>query len=123
MAMIIIMFSPVFALALFWILPFRTAFTIYVPIFIFGVIVDFKMMKSMKLPVRTGMEPMIGQEAMVIDDIDPEGKVRIKNEIWSATAKGERYEKGEKVKIVGAHGLVLVVENQQDKGSDKQKPN
>jgi membrane-bound ClpP family serine protease len=67
-------------------------------------------MKSMKLPVRTGLEDMMGQEVMVIDDIDPEGKVRFKDEIWAATARA-RLEQGKKVKIVGSLGLVLVVEN------------
>ena len=115
MEMMIIMFSPVFALVLFLFLPFWTAVPIYIPIFIFGVIVNFKMMKYMKLPVRTGLEEMIGQEAVVIDDIDPEGKVRIKDEIWAATAKGERLEQGKKVKIVGSQGLVLVVDNTEEK--------
>ena len=79
--MMIIMFSPVFALVLFLFLPFWTAVPIYIPIFIFGIIVNFKMMKSMKLPVRTGLEEMIGQEAVVIADIDPErGNVMLKNE-------------------------------------------
>ena len=109
MEMMIIMFSPVFALVLFLFLPFWTAIPIYVPIFIFGVIVNVKMMKSMRLPVRTGLEEMMGQEAVVIDDIAPEGKVRIKDEIWASTAKGERFEQGEIVKIVGSRGLLLVV--------------
>jgi membrane-bound ClpP family serine protease len=115
MEMMIIMFSPVFALALFLFLPFWTAVPIYIPIFIFGVIVNFKMMKSIKLPVSTGLEEMIGQEAVVIADIDPEGKVRIKDEIWASTAKGERFEKGEIVKIVGYRGLLLVVENAKER--------
>jgi membrane-bound ClpP family serine protease len=68
-------------------------------------------MKSMKLPVKTGLEDMMGQEVMVIADIDPEGKVRFKDEIWAATARGARLEQGKKVKIVGSLGLVLVVEN------------
>ena len=42
MEMMVIMFSPVFALALFLFLPFRAALPIYFPIFIFGVIVNVK---------------------------------------------------------------------------------
>jgi membrane-bound ClpP family serine protease len=117
MEMMIIMFSPVFALALFLFLPFYTALPIYIPIFIFGVIVNYKMMRSMRLPVRTGLEEMMGQEALVIDDIDPEGKVRFKDEIWAATAKGERVELGERVRIVGSRGLVLVVANTREKSN------
>ena len=115
--MMIIMFSPVFALALFLFLPFYTALPIYIPIFIFGIIVNYKMMRSMKLPVRTGLEEMMGQEAVVIDDIDPEGKVRFKDEIWAATAKDERLEQGDKVRIVGSQGLVLVVANTGEKSN------
>ena len=56
MEMMIIMFSPVFALTLFLFLPFYTALPIFIPIFIFGVIVNYKMMRSMKLPVCMGLE-------------------------------------------------------------------
>jgi membrane protein implicated in regulation of membrane protease activity len=66
MEMMIIMFSPVFALTLFLFLPFYTALPIFIPIFIFGVIVNYKMMRSMKLPVKTGLEEMKGHEAMVV---------------------------------------------------------
>jgi len=115
MEMMIIMFSPVFALALFLFLPFYTALPIYIPIFIFGVTVNYKMMRSMKLPVRTGLEEMMDQEALVIEDIDPEGKVRFKDEIWAARSKGERIEQGERARIVGSRGLVLVVEDVEEK--------
>ena len=115
--MMIIMFAPIFALALFWILPLQMALPLYIPFFIFGSIVHFKMMQSMSLPVKTGLEEMIGQEALVINDIDPEGKVRINTELWAAIAKAGRYEQGKKVRIIGAQGLVLVVEDLQDNGS------
>jgi len=77
------------------------------------------------LPVRTGLEEMMGQEAVVIDDIDPEGKVRFKDEIWAATAKGERVEQGERVRIVGSRGLVLVVANTEvkSKSNEERLPN
>ena len=113
MEMMIIMFSPIFALVLF--LPFWTAFPIYIPIFIFGFIVNYKMMKSMKLPIRAGLEEMMGQEAVVIDNIDPEGKVRIWNEIWTAKARKEILRQGETVRIVGCQGLVLIVANTEEK--------
>jgi len=69
------------------------------------------------LPVRTGLEEMMGQEALVIEDIDPEGKVRFKDEIWAARAKGERLEQGEKARIVISQGLVLVVANTGEKSN------
>jgi len=85
--MMIIRFAPVFALVLFLKLPFWMALSIYIPIFFFGFIVNVKMMKSMRLPVKTGLEKMIEQNAVVIEDIDPEGKVQVKDEIWTQRLK------------------------------------
>jgi membrane protein implicated in regulation of membrane protease activity len=64
-----------------------------------------------KRTVETGSEKMIGEEALVVVDIDPRGKVEFEGELWSATAaKGKKYFKGEKVKIRSVEGLVLSVE-------------
>ncbi|NIS68323.1 MAG: nodulation protein NfeD, partial [Proteobacteria bacterium] len=55
-------------------------------------------------------EGMTEGEAVVIEDIDPEGKVKFENEIWAATAHGQRLHKGKRVRICGAEGLTLIVE-------------
>jgi membrane-bound ClpP family serine protease len=115
--MMILMFSPILGLFLFVILPFWTALQIYIPVLLFGAFVNFKMMKSMKLKVQTGVEEMIGEEAVVIENIDPEGKVKIMDEIWKATAKGNTFQKGVKVEVIGARGLTLVVGDFQKKRS------
>jgi membrane-bound ClpP family serine protease len=63
-----------------------------------------------KRRVRTGFEEMNGKEALVLEDIDPEGKVRIDDELWTARAQEGTFLKGEKVRICGHEGLTLVVE-------------
>ena len=60
--------------------------------------------------VRTGFEKMIGKEVVVFEDISPEGKVRIDNELWTAKAQRGRFLKGEMVRICGHEGLTLIVE-------------
>jgi membrane protein implicated in regulation of membrane protease activity len=117
--MMLFMFSPILGLALFFIFPFWTAFPIYIPILLFGAFVNFKMMESMKLKVQTGSEGLMGKEAVVLEDINPEGKVEIMDEIWKATAKGKTFQKGKKVKITGTQGLVLTVDDLQKRSSDK----
>ncbi len=114
MEMMTVMFSPILALGLFIIYPFWTALQIYIPIFLFGALVNIKMITSMKLPVKTGMEGMIGKEALVVKEISPEGKVWINGEIWSAMTKKKNYPKGNKAKIVGAKGLILLLEDCED---------
>ena len=113
MEMMIVMVSPLWALALFNFLPLWKALSLYTPIFIFGAL-NIKMMTAMKLPVKTGMEEMIGEEAFVVDNVSPEGKVRINGEIWKARAKNKNFSKGKKARIVGAQGLVLLLGDLED---------
>ncbi len=106
----IVLLSPVLALPLFLFLPFRTAFPAYLTVVIATGFVYFKIIAAIKAKVRTGLEGMTEGEAVVIEDIDPEGKVKFENEIWAATAHGQRLRKGKRVRICGAEGLTLIVE-------------
>jgi membrane protein implicated in regulation of membrane protease activity len=102
---------PVLALPLFFFLPFETALPIYLMILFVSGFLYYKIGAAMKAKVKTGKEEMIGEEAVVIKDINPEGKVTVWSEIWSATgnAKGKQFSKGQKVKICGFLGLTAVV--------------
>ncbi len=109
--MMLLMFSPLLGLALFLVLPFGAALQLYIPVFILGGFINFKMMRSMHLPVKTGPQEMIGEEAVVLEEIDPDGKVRTRGEIWNARAFGHKFQKGDKARIIGVQGLVLLVED------------
>ena len=52
---------------------------------------------------------MIGEEALVIEDINPGGKVKVWSEIWTATANGKKFQKGQKVKVCRFDGLKVIV--------------
>ena len=106
----IVMVSPLAGLLLFYYLPFKTALKIYILILVIAAYCYVVMFKSMRAKAKTGMEAMMGQEALVIEDIDPEGKILFKNEIWTARVRGEKIPEGKKVRILEAKGLVLVVE-------------
>ena len=60
--------------------------------------------------VQTGQEAMLKKMALVIEDIDPEGKIQYAGEIWYATGDGKRFLKGEKVIIRAFSGLSLIVD-------------
>ncbi len=53
---------------------------------------------------------MLGEKGLVIEDIDPEGKIIYASEIWGAATKGNRFLKGQHVAICGIRGLMLLVE-------------
>ena len=106
----LILMLPLFALPLFWIFPFTTALPLYILILGISVFLYFKIFKAMRQQVKTGREAMIGKKALVVEDINPEGKIQYAGEIWDAVARGSRFSKGEQVKISGFRGLVLQVE-------------
>ena len=64
----------------------------------------------MRRQVQTGAEGMLGKKGLVIEDIDPEGKIQYATETWCAMAKGNKFSKGDQVKISGTRGLMLLVE-------------
>jgi membrane-bound serine protease (ClpP class) len=105
----IIMVSPLWGLLLFYYLPLGTALPLYIAILIVGVYFHIIMFRSMRAKHKTGVEAMIGMKAIVIKDIDPEGKIEIMGEIWAATARDKKIAAGKKVEIVEVRGLILIV--------------
>jgi membrane-bound ClpP family serine protease len=106
----LILASPALALPLFIFLPFGTALPVYLAVVLVSAFVYLKVVAAMKSRVHTGLEAMTGEEAVVVEDINPEGRVRFGHEIWEATGKGKKFIKGKKVRIREIQGLRLIVE-------------
>jgi membrane-bound serine protease (ClpP class) len=106
----LVFFLPIFGLPVFWIFPFSTALPLY--LFIVGVsmLLYYKIYQAMTVKVLTGQEAMVGRIGVVVQDIDPEGKIQCATEIWNAIAAGKKFLEGEKVVISGFFGLNVVVE-------------
>ena len=97
----LIFFIPFFALPVFWILPFNTALTIYLIICGICFFIYFKIFLAMRIKPWNGKEAMLGRTGLVIQDIDPEGKIQYATEIWNAFADKNKFAKGDKVVIHG----------------------
>lgn len=108
--MAIIMVSPIAALLLFRYFPLKVSLPVYTVILIISGYCYHVMFKSMRDEAKTGMETMFGKEGLVIEDINPEGKIVFKNDIWTATTRGDKLVRGDRVKILSVRGLVLTVE-------------
>ena len=106
----LILFLPVFGLPVFWVFPLSTSLPLYLFITALSVILYFKVFKAMRGRVQTGQEGMIGKKAVVVQDIDPEGKVEYGGEIWDAITRGNSLFEGEPVNIIEFRGLNLLVE-------------
>ncbi len=66
--------------------------------------------RILRKKAEVGIEALIGKEAVVVEDLTPEGIVKIGNEYWRAECISGKAKAGEKVKVVGAKGLKLLVE-------------
>lgn len=95
--------APGFGIDLSLILAF-TAISALVFIFVVGMA-----LKARRRPVVSGMEQLIGGEALVLEDFSGQGQVSIHSEIWRAAA-AVPVRKGQPVKVTGIKGLTLQVE-------------
>ncbi|WP_394335074.1 nodulation protein NfeD [Thermococcus sp. P6] len=76
--------------------------------FLFGVAAVVRARRSRP---KTGKEELVGETGRVVQDIDPEGFVKVHGELWKAESRdGGRIPVGEKVRIVEIRGLKLIVE-------------
>jgi len=58
----------------------------------------------------TGIEGFIGEVGVVLEDLDPEGTVRVHGEIWRAASLEGKLEVGTKIKVVSMESFKLIVE-------------
>ncbi len=68
-----------------------------------------KVVQAQKKPAVTGKEGLIGLVAQARTELDPQGTVFVKGELWDATAVGGPIERGEPVEIVAVEGFRLRV--------------
>ena len=107
----LIFFIPFFALPVFWVFPFNVALTIYLIICGISFIIYFKIFQAMRMKPWNGKEAMLGRTGLVIQDINPEGKIQFATETWNAIADGKKFVKGDKVIINGfSWGLTVRVQ-------------
>ena len=109
-SMPLLMIAPFLALLLFYYFPLEAALPIYIAILIVSGFCYVIMVRTRRVKVSTGREAMIGREGVVIKDIAPKGKIELNGELWTAETRGETIAAGNRVKVLEAEGLVLIVE-------------
>jgi membrane protein implicated in regulation of membrane protease activity len=58
---------------------------------------------------EVGAEALIGQVGLVVEPCRPEGRVRVRGELWAARC-AEELDSGEQARVLELDGLTLVVE-------------
>lgn len=88
-------------------LPLVAAFTLFTALLF--IIVLGLVIKARRRPVVSGMEELIGHEAVALEDFTGTGKVRMHSEIWNAQC-AQPVSKDQHVRVRAVDGLTLVVE-------------
>jgi membrane-bound serine protease (ClpP class) len=73
-------------------------------VFLLGAVV-----RGRRFPVVSGAEGLIGATGVAVSDLNPDGLVRVRSELWSATAAAEPIHKGDAVEAIKVEGLKLKV--------------
>jgi membrane protein implicated in regulation of membrane protease activity len=102
----LLLLSPVFGLGLFFIFPWTIAFPSYLVVLAVSFLLYRKIVQSMKEPVVTGREGLLGQVAQ----LGPAGTLKLHGERWTIEGNGKNLPDGEWVRIVGVDGLRVRVQ-------------
>ena len=65
--------------------------------------------KARRRPVVSGLEELLGADAIVMDDFEHQGRVSIHSEVWNAFSS-KPLRKGQQVRVTAINGLSLEVE-------------
>ena len=75
----------------------------------FAVFTFQKGTQALKRKPVVGLSDMVGSKGKVVNQLDPQGMVRIKGELWEAISVGGRVNAGKEITVVGQDGLKLIV--------------
>ena len=101
----LLLMSPVIGLGLFLILPWTIALPLYIVVVALSFWLYLKIMESMRRPVVTGGEALVGR----VEEIGSDGSLTVKGERWLVTPR-DGLTPGQPVRIVGLEGLKLKVQ-------------
>ncbi len=73
--------------------------------------IALKHLKKTSPDQATGMDALIGQEAIALTEIDQhQGQVKLSGEVWSARSTGKKLIEGQSVKVTKIDGATAIVE-------------
>jgi len=78
--------------------------SVFLFVFVIGMAINAR-----RRPIVSGLEELLGGEALVVEDFDQKGRVYIHSESWNALCSTPLH-KGQHVKVIGIEGLTLQVE-------------
>ncbi|AWN14461.1 NfeD family protein [Salinisphaera sp. LB1] len=105
----IILFLPLLALPVFWLLPLVWAIPLYLTALAVSAWLYWIMLRGMQRPVMAGPESLLNRHGQVTQCDGGFLMVQIHNELWKATSDDDSLHNGDKIIVIGRHGLVVHV--------------
>lgn len=105
----LMLFLPVFALPVFWLLPLPAAATIYGVIAVVSLVLYAYIVKAMRQRRLNGAEGMLGEAGRVTEVGERGATLFFHGELWRADVDGEPLVPGDEALIVGIEGLRLTI--------------
>ncbi|WP_297069659.1 NfeD family protein [Thermococcus sp.] len=108
----------------FFLLLVLPGFGVKVPLPIVAVVIGFLVLKDFIIAPfilkgglegrpHTEPESLLGREALVVEDLNPEGLVKVDGELWSAECINGTAKRNDVVRIKGVEGTKLLVERRE----------
>jgi len=104
----LILLTPLFALAVFWIWPLSVAATVYSVVTVLSLWMYYLVWQAMRRPVLGGVEELVHSLGEVVEVRGRSLRVRVHSELWNAISR-DRVSRGDRVEITGIDGLILQV--------------
>jgi membrane protein implicated in regulation of membrane protease activity len=104
----LLLFLPVLALILFYLLPWPIALPFYALILVCSIIGYWKALQAQRQPPAMGRRAMIGDRALVVKAEKGDLEVEYKGEFWNAVSS-QPLQVGQMVIIEKVEGLILQV--------------
>lgn len=81
----LILFAPVLALPLLWLLPLSIALPINGIVLVLTALIAWPVVVAWRRPHRTEAEGMLGARGETLTELNPHGLIRCQGEVWSAS--------------------------------------
>lgn len=104
----LILFLPVFGLAVFLLWPLSMAVPAYTLIFLLSLAMYALIIKAMRQPVVTGSEAMLHSVGTVVGAEGDHWRISVRGETWEAESAAA-LKTGDSVRVTGIDGLRLTV--------------
>lgn len=104
----LLLLAPVAIAALFIFLPWTTALPVATSLAVATALIVYPSVRALRQPVVTGREALLGALGEAVSDLNPEGLVRVRGELWLAEA-AEPIDRGGQVQVLEAEGAKLRV--------------